>query len=554
VHNKRKTLFIIAAIVSGIVVLTAGAIPLIISIRYEQVIKRKLPEWVAKETDGLYHISVKDIDISTFSKNVTITGVTLQPDSMKLMALKETRMLPKTVFNASISKIQVKTIHWANLLDDKELSCDQFIIDHPSVIITQSDPSEVDTSVQLKKSRIERLSANLIRVTKSRLEYRNSSLEDSIAIYWSGGNMEIKNWIVDPRQPDDKHQFFYAESGTIEVDSLVYNKHHSLYAFRAENIHFISKENSMVLNNLSIVPAMSREEYYRRVGHREEIISLSVPALELQGFNWQQISSGKLFAQAIIARNPKIDVYLNRLLPPAPFKAKLFPVQQLQKARLPVKIDTLRVVNATVNYTELSNVSKKEATVPFRVFNAGIYNITNIPGSARNNDTCIARLNVSLFGSIITSVMKFPLTDTTGAFNATALGTPFDGKKISVLTEPLALMQIQSLNLHKAQFSIATSGQDGQGHFLFLYDDLDLKILKVAEDGSFDGKGLMSFIMNKALLYPANPMPGTPVRQVNVSLQREPDQSFFNFLWMSIRKGALLTAGRNPQLAKIAEQ
>jgi len=216
---------------------------------------------------------------------------------------------------------------------------------------------------------------------------------------------------------------------------------------------------------------------------------------------------------------------------------------------MPISIDTVRVIDGQLDYTELSNKTKREGTVPLRNLDLMLINITNIPHRILQHKECLAMLRASLFGSSLISRMQFYLDNPSGAFTARLKGGAMDGKKLNPITIPIASMEIESLNLGKADIQLHFDGHQAKSDLTFLYNDLDLKILKVTDEKELKGKGLLSFLLNKALLYPANPLPSAQVRSISTTIMRQPDQSFFNLLWSSIRKGALLTAGRNEKIA-----
>jgi len=556
VQRKKKKLFLrISLVVLTVLVLVAGITPVIISTRYEAAIEKNLPRWVAMATDSLYRVTVEDISISTFTKNITLSGITLSPDSQKVAQLKRANQLPSTLFSLSIDKIEANEIHWSNLLADREFSCGIFSVYQPKISISKPDSQHIRLEVLVRKGiKINRLKAGKIQVFDPEVNYYNSMNEGALTFLLKGGKIELSDWTFDPLVEEDTSLFFYARKGIIAIDSAVLKKQNSLYAFKTGNIEFESGNNNLVLKNLAIEPAMTRNQYYKYIGHRDELFTVKFPSLSLKGFDWQQLSKGNIILKSVVADSPYIDIFLDRTQPRAPRTKKVFPSQILLAATAPIAIDSLQINNATINYTELSEKSKLEGTLPLSSCYLTLTNITNLPQRIQANNSCKATLKASLLGSPLKGTFNFPLEDKTGKFDATIHGGKLDGTKLNILTKPLASMEIESLELKEANISMAFDGKRATADFRLFYNDLDLKLLKSNEDTTFSGKGILSFIINKALLYKANPMPDESVRRISTFTDRSPDQSFFNLLWSTIRKGALLTAGRNTSLADAAEE
>lgn len=549
-HTRQKKLLITLLSALTLIVVAAGIIPLAISTRYEKTLQKKLPEWIAHATDSLYQLTIEDISISPFTKNVTVRGIRLIPDSTKLHQLKQAKDLPSTVYAVAIEKFEARTIHWSNLFADKEISCERFVLHQPKITVEKSDTNFTRADrITRAEIKIQRFSAAEIAIHQPDLTIKDFTRPDSLTFSLHGGNCILQDWQFNALLPEDTSLFFYARKGVVTIDSAVLKKHNSLYAFKTSNLSFTTQENTLVCTNISIEPAMSREEYQRRVVYRDEIFSLSIPKLILNGFNWQQLSKGSLLIQSVTAERPSLSIFLNRLLPKQPDKLRKFPTQILLAAKMPISIDTVRVIDGQLDYTELSNKTKREGTVPLRNLDLMLINITNIPHRILQHKECLAMLRASLFGSSLISRMQFYLDNPSGAFTARLKGGAMDGKKLNPITIPIASMEIESLNLGKADIQLHFDGHQAKSDLTFLYNDLDLKILKVTDEKELKGKGLLSFLLNKALLYPANPLPSAQVRSISTTIMRQPDQSFFNLLWSSIRKGALLTAGRNEKIA-----
>jgi hypothetical protein len=533
----------------------AAIAPLIITWRYEKIIERKLPEWVAQASDSLYLVSVEDIDIRIFSKKLTLHGLQLAPDSARLKTLRENGRLPGKIYQVSLPEVHVTGIQWATILTDKELACKSLKALRPKIYV-ERPPARLavqkpESNGQPKKA-LPKFNIRSISITEPDIAYRNFDRMDSLSYYVTGGHVELSNCAYDPKESKDLMKLFYAQGGNMHFDSLVIKRSNSLYAIRTDNISFATTSNSFEIKNFNLNPALSNDDYYKEIGEQDEILTLRFPLVTLQGLNWSKlVNQGELHVKELLVDKPSIKVYISRIPKPAKKKLRRYPGQILDDVQFPLSIKKLTINQGDISYTEKNKSTTLEGTLPFTHLNAVFSNITNIEEEKKMNAFCVANVRGQLLGSIIGMDVIFHLNDSLGAFSAKGFQTFLDGKKLNDITRPLSKLEISSLEMNKMNFTLQCDGKRAAGDFLFLYDDLKLKILAVGEDGTLDSKGLISFIVNKALLYPANPAEGEQPRRVKVSVKRDTHRSFFNLLWTCVRTGALLTAGRNDRIADL---
>ena len=533
----------------------AAIAPFIITWRYEKLVERKLPEWVAQASDSLYQITVDDIDIRILSKKLTLTGLHLTPDTARLKWLRQNASLPGKVYQVHLPRVNVTGIHWATILTDKELNCKSLEVLHPKLYVERTPAhlvhKEPATNGRSGKA-VPKFNIKSVNITDPDIAYRNFDRKDSLSYYVAGGYAKLSNCAYDPKESEDLMKLFYAQGGNMRFDSLVLKRSNSLYVIRTDNISFASTANSFEVKNFNLHPALSNDEYYKEIGEQDEILTLTFPLIKLQGLNWTKlINQGELHVKELTLDKPSVQVYISRIPKPARKKRRRYPGQILNEVQFPLSIKKLTINQGDVSYTEKNRSTTLEGTLPFTHLNAVFENITNIEAERKTNASCVAKVRGQLFESIIGMDVIFHLNDSLGAFRASGFQTFLDGTKLSDITRPLAKMEIASLEMNKMNFSLQCDGRRATGDFLFLYNDLRLKILSVGENGQLEKKGLTSFVVNRALLYPDNPADGEQARRVKVSLRRDIHRSFFNLLWTSVRTGALLTAGRNAQVARL---
>ena len=97
--------------------------------------------------------------------------------------------------------------------------------------------------------------------------------------------------------------------------------------------------------------------------------------------------------------------------------------------------------------------------------------------------------------------------------------------------------------LKSVDFNISANQNGSSGTVKFLYNDLKVNLLKEADNGEKEKKGLLSFLANTVLIKNDNPTPGEAIRTANITFSRVPQASFFNLMWKSIFTGIRETVG-----------
>jgi hypothetical protein len=219
--------------------------------------------------------------------------------------------------------------------------------------------------------------------------------------------------------------------------------------------------------------------------------------------------------------------------------------------RYPHPIDIKKVTfnNADFNYTEISNLTKRESVVIFTDVNGTITNMTNIDSLIAKNDVCVAEGKGKSFDKgIVTATFTFPLGGTDGAFTVDATQYALNETAFNTMTRNSALLEFESFNIQKFNFRIKGNAQRASGDFTLLYNDLRIKALKMKDNEIVEDK-FKTLTFGTFLIYPDNPLSGEEVRRVHAEAERDPYKSFFNLVWKCTMVAALKTALRPENLA-----
>lgn len=566
--KKRHTLRRIILAILLLVVTVAAGFGIWFSGHYRQILKKEIPIWIAKATDSVYRVSIHDIRINIINRRVTVTGIELQPDSDRIAQLKALHREPSVVFSASIPQIRVWGVSWAAIATDKELNCNIVHIYNPSIHILSS-PKLVDSlqekqteavpidEQEKKKPAISGVHIGRITVSDQSIDYMHGDTAGSYHCYLIGGSINMRDWEFVPKQPKDGDRFLYAKQTAINVDSIAYVKDGSLYTIRAKQMHFVSDSNLLSARNFAVHCRVSHDEYYRIKGHQTDLLNFSVAGLQLHNFRWRALlDSGLLAVDTLSFREPVLDDYFSRLVPPSNQSKKgKFPIQLLTHLKQKVAISYVRIRDGHVKYTEVNAQSHMAGVISFDGMNGGLSNLTNVPELISRNNRCVMRLSGALWKhSHISATFTFSLSDPAASFSVDGQVQDIDASQINPPAKALALTEIPSVHIGKTVLHIDGDETHAQATVTMPYSDLKVVPQEVGEDKQLNKKHVTSFLANTLLIYPDNPMQGKPVRSESSYVPRDLHKSFFNLIWKCLFNSIQKTAIRSDNMARKLEE
>lgn len=522
----------------------------VVAYRYKAIIHKALPVAVADASDSLYRISVKNVSINIINRSVTLKGVHLWADSTEVARRAGDSTSKSIYLDIRVPRLTVSGIMWDKLTGGEGYSCSEFSIIRPEITIYKTDSmlTIYDTGTA---SPIEReFSAGVIKLVRGKIRYAFHTNDDTGTLSFNGCNIVLNDWELSDESLKERERILLAEYARSDIASLVYAPRNSDYTFSANNINFNSDNNSLTARDIHFKPSLSNEAFFKKTGKQKEIYRLKFPTLELTGIDKSKLlKEGELHASAIYLNHCKLDITMNRKLPPNK-KSKLgnYPNQLLYKLKLPVFVEKLKINNGSLTYSEIVEKTGQEGIINFTDIKGSINNITNIPEHVAKDTYATVKLE-GKFNKYtdIKATFRFLLNDPKGSFTMYAEMGPLQNRQINEQTKAFSMIELKSFNMKSMNLQLKGDEHGAQGNFSMLYNNLGIRILKKPEQAK-DGKrkkGLLTFIANNMVLYSNNPMPGEQVRKVNIDVERDEMKSFFNLVWKSILQGVQETAIRD---------
>lgn len=522
-----------------------------LSYHYKTLIRARLDVLSAKATDSLYHISIADIRINIFTQGVTVFGLKMVVDSAVLKKLITTNAAPRAILQVEVPRAYVSGVKWTGLSKETKLDCKKVAFYEPRITVTILQNSQPpDPKIFEQEPMLQRVSAKDILIENPQLTLRGHDSATHYIIQTNGGKIQAKDWAFYPHKPYDSKRFFGATSANIELLNAQYSFTKNLYRYTFDKFTFDTKTSEASIQGLDIRPLMTQAEFYETVGFRRDLFNCKTPQVTFYNLDWKSlILKQTFFAGQITFSKPNFSIFYSKRPPLNPALGALppFPSQRLQEIPFLINVPIVNIADGTVRYGESNLKTGAHGTLEFNYLNGSFYNLTNRKELIDKQPLSRALLQGKfMHQAALGLVFDFILNSPKGAFSINAIVKELQASQLREQVEALATAELKSLKVSQAIIRIAGNTDSTHGRFSIAYNNLKLNLKKWdANDSDVHSLLLLSFLANKLLIYPDNPMPGDTLRLAHTSVVRGQTRSFFQILWKNIFQACIQSAVRN---------
>jgi hypothetical protein len=539
-HYGKKILIIIGAFL-----LVLAGITLYLGQRWSGKLRTQLKDYVAEMSDSLYIMRYDGVTLNMFKGQLTLNNVSLVSDSVVYRRLQQQQRAPSVLYSFSADHMSLSYFKVWRYFMKKELSAGSLVLDNPSIVLEQ-DSRNVDTTRRRNayeniSSRIRSLSIGSLRLDSSNFKYVYIKKDNAKVITQLHHlSIHVNDLLIDAKAMEDPTRFLYARNYELHLRDYRHRTADSLYWMIVRDVSYNAAESNLTIGQFSVEPRYSRSEFDKRIKFQQDRFdvqfnNIAVNKLEPNVLLQKQ----QVRARRVDIGSGNIQIYHNRLLPSSnQIKTGQFPHQLLQKLSVPVLIDSLRTDRLDLSYMELNEKSLQAGTILFRQVHGLFRNITNIDTVIARNPHCIADLDaVFMQKGKLRARFDFILNGKAGDFAISGQLKDMDGRELTPLTRPLALIEIKSGYVQEVSFHMRGNEKSAAGEVKLLYNNLKVRILKRDEETrEIKRKGLLSLFANAIAINDSNPRDGK-LHIAHPRYTRDPRKSFFNLVWKTLFTG-----------------
>ena len=515
---------------------------------FEPQIKQKIAKLVNKATNGLYKIDIGKIQIDITNGGIEAQNIKVYPDSTRLQFLENAKQLSNDIYSTTIKSISIKNLSVIDLIKGKNIDINEITIDGSSIKITHKKRNfnYIDTSNIYEKISSEKQFYNI-----KKLLFTNANLiiinQDKSNLTTTINNLSANLFDIniDSSSVNDSTRFLFAKRALITVKNYKSETPDKLYKITVDSVSIKPQSDSAIIFGIRLKPNGSKDEFSKKLTYLKDRFDLSIIKMYANKIDWFNLIAGENFqGESMHINDGYIHVYNDRRVPFSP-KSKVgnYPHQLLIKLELPIYLPLLVVKKLKVSYEEFNPASEKSGTLELTNVSAQVTNITNIPSLIINNSLMKVTTSSRLMNDgLIQADFIFNLAKAKeGVFGLNIFLNKMDGKNLNKVTENVGMFRVNNLAIDYLKANLEGANNTASANITFAYHDLNIDVLKKAEDG-IKKKGFLSFIANAFVLKNTNPSsPNKPLRTYKIEYARIPQKSFFNLIWKTILEGMMMT-------------
>lgn len=519
-----------------------------------EFLQKKIPQLVFLESDSLYRITYDDVDVDEVDGEIVIKNLQLFPDSTYKKPTDST--LPRNLLRVSVPEIYISGVQTDAAVLNKEIIAAKIKLTHPVVTMFNNnrvskekddndDPAPTTFKIyEILLRGLEKIKVDTILITDADYHICKWTSGDTL---FSGSkiNAQLQHIEISDSTSTDTSRILFAKKASLHVDNILLHSKNHLYNYRFKDIQLQSDNRSFAIKSLHFTPQLGEAAFVHAAKWQTDRLDFDFYNLLFKQLNVQEIFNGNLIADELLINDAKFKVFRD-LSYPLKKISKIGHYPQQDFLKIPVKVALKKVViqQGLIEYKEKEVLTGDNGLVIFDDVHATLRNVTNRPADLRRNGICTVQFNSRFLHKIpLTATLQLYLNSNSGKFTINGNLQSLNAVLLNQLIKPMALVQINSGNIHSLDFNLVCNNARSKGIVRLLYDDLKIKVLKKDEQtDELKTKKMMSLLANMTVKN-ANPGKDKEVRIVTVNHPRDIYRSIFNFIWKSLFEGLQKTVG-----------
>lgn len=311
--------------------------------------------------------------------------------------------------------------------------------------------------------------------------------------------------------------------------------------------HYNPFTRSFALANVSIVSDTLRAPR-KDHDHPETHMKFNVQGIRASGLGLRALRGGRVEMNQIVLDHPKLDLYVDRMGMPVVHArpAVRMPHEVLLASRRRIRIDTVRVVDGDITFSERSRTGVRPGIFRFADLDATIEHVNN--HATQREEPCVIDVRTRLADSgPLHATFKYDLSSPTLRMSYHAVIGKMDGLSLNDLLVNLNGIRIQEGTIDATTVDIKVDGDMAAGTMKLLYHGLKFEV--VDKDSHEQGvRDHMATWMQNWQTHSENPRnDDEPAIVVTLQRKREPYISLVKFVWETVREGVLRSVGAPPK-------
>ena len=507
------------------------------------MVQDELKRMIVAASDSLYQLQFSSFILNVDSGRGLIKDVRLIADSNVYQKLVARHKAPNIRLNMQADSMVIDHFAFVKTNNGRQLVINNVLVQNPSVYVTYIPQPYNDTihssSPSLLAATIKKL-FQISVVKHMEMKHLNVAIAYHTPAFTKTTSLKNINVDMDGMNVSMvKENDSSKQHSVIEVERYHLKTADNLYDIIISNIRLEPETGTASIAKAVIQPAYDKASFFKKVSKANDRFYFVYNNLLLQGIDINRLlHQQQIKVRKMVVGSSFTDIYTDYKLRKRkpPLRKHGFPQELLQKLAVDITIDTMLMHNGELKYEIKAKTSGDTALFQLSNMESRIENITNNPAAkTANHFTTAITSGRVMDAGMITSTLKFDLTDKNGAFTLYSVLQPMNGTVLNPLTKALAMTEIQSLDIQKMITTINGNETSASGNIDFYYKNMKIALLKKKND-AYKKIGFISWVSN-AFVADDNPKKNGKFKKGPINIKRHPTDSFFAYLWAAMFDG-----------------
>ena len=277
-------------------------------------------------------------------------------------------------------------------------------------------------------------------------------------------------------------------------------------------------------DSFSYRPAQDKQAYISSYPYQTDYITVTTGAIIVGPFDIDRYIKDSILDIGVMnVHNSLVTAFRDKRQPLKPGAIRLLPANLLKRIPAHLLIDTLKMNNGHVEYSEFNEKTNKSGMISVARLNGLVTHLRNY--NLTNTDSLHIRATGFIEDKILTKLnVKEAYTDSLGGFLMTVQMGPADLTVLNPVLRPIASAELRSGHLDTLVMRVVGREELAFGEIKMFYHDLKVTVLKKGDSQKSFLGGIKNFFVNTIIKNKNNEKSST------IFFRRLRDRSAINYL------------------------
>ena len=474
------------------------------------IAKQKIKEYAGENLKDV--LAYEELDVKIFRRRITLKAPEI------------------TLKNGSVEarEILLNGLSYYRLLSDNKIILENVEIREPKIILKQIPEDSPEPEEASENSFRQDVLIKSFRILDGTVRRMGGPSSDE-NLYLSLKSFYIDDLAVDSSTVKNNVPFNYSGYG-FEGDSLkmLFDGQHDLSIGS-----FSSDKNNLELRELRIIPKYDKIEFQKHIPYEKDRFVVFINRVAVDDFSYDlENDDPELRSSLIRVSGADLEVYRNKLMPPDPRRKPLYS-EKIRKMPIRINFSKIEVEGSKIVYEEKMQETRPPGVVSFSDVNAKIENMTNMDLAIEDfPKTVVNATALFLSNTPVELDWEFDISNELESFTISGSFGRISGEAINAFIRPALNVEARG-GFESLAFNYAGNDDKAVGDVRIKYEDFKVSVLKD------DGEQKSSFWSALANLFINNDAVNEDLTHEDLEVTRDKNKSFWNYLWLCVREGAL---------------